>query len=38
MTALDRLDELAAEVVLLGHGDPWHDGLGRALEVARESY
>jgi glyoxylase-like metal-dependent hydrolase (beta-lactamase superfamily II) len=38
MTALGRLDGLAAEVVLFGHGDPWHDGLGRALEVARESY
>jgi glyoxylase-like metal-dependent hydrolase (beta-lactamase superfamily II) len=35
LTSLTRLDAIDAQVVLFGHGDPWTDGLGRALEMAR---
>jgi glyoxylase-like metal-dependent hydrolase (beta-lactamase superfamily II) len=36
MSALDRLIDLEAEMVLFGHGDPWTDGLGRAIDIVRE--
>jgi glyoxylase-like metal-dependent hydrolase (beta-lactamase superfamily II) len=36
MASLKRLEGVEAEVVLFGHGDPWREGLGRALEIARE--
>ncbi len=35
LASLARLDPIDAEVVLFGHGDPWTDGLPRALEIAR---
>jgi glyoxylase-like metal-dependent hydrolase (beta-lactamase superfamily II) len=38
-TALEsrqRLDELDADTVLFGHGEPWTDGLRNALTVVRE--
>jgi glyoxylase-like metal-dependent hydrolase (beta-lactamase superfamily II) len=35
--SLARLDALDAEVVLVGHGDPWTGGLRRALEIVREN-
>jgi glyoxylase-like metal-dependent hydrolase (beta-lactamase superfamily II) len=33
--SLDRLNQIEAEVVLFAHGEPWTNGLGRALEVVR---
>jgi len=33
--SLSRLDGVAADTVLFGHGDPWTGGLARALELAR---
>ena len=36
LSALGRLDGLDPEILLFGHGDPWTDGLGRALEIVRE--
>jgi glyoxylase-like metal-dependent hydrolase (beta-lactamase superfamily II) len=35
LASLARLDVIDAEVVLVGHGDPWTGGLRQALEVAR---
>jgi glyoxylase-like metal-dependent hydrolase (beta-lactamase superfamily II) len=35
LASLDRLDPIAAETVLVAHGDPWTGGLKRALEIAR---
>ena len=35
LTSLERLDSIDAQVVLFGHGDPWTDGLGQALEIVR---
>ena len=34
--SLQRLDPIDADIVLFGHGDPWTDGLGKALEIVRE--
>lgn len=36
LASLDRLDDVDAEVVLFGHGDPWRDGSRRALETVRD--
>lgn len=36
LASLDRLDAVDAETVLPAHGDPWTEGLRRALEVTRE--
>jgi glyoxylase-like metal-dependent hydrolase (beta-lactamase superfamily II) len=36
LDSLRRLDELDADVVLFGHGDPWTGGLQRALELVRQ--
>jgi glyoxylase-like metal-dependent hydrolase (beta-lactamase superfamily II) len=35
LVSLDRLDPIDAEIVLFAHGDPWTDGLQRALETVR---
>jgi glyoxylase-like metal-dependent hydrolase (beta-lactamase superfamily II) len=35
LASLDRLAALNADTLLFGHGDPWRDGLTRALDVAR---
>jgi hypothetical protein len=37
LTSLGKLDAIDVEVVLFGHGDPWTEGLQRALEVIRET-
>jgi glyoxylase-like metal-dependent hydrolase (beta-lactamase superfamily II) len=37
LASLARLDPIDAKVVLFGHGDPWTDGLRRALEITRET-
>ncbi len=37
LASLVRLDPIDANVVLFGHGEPWTDGLPRALEIARET-
>jgi glyoxylase-like metal-dependent hydrolase (beta-lactamase superfamily II) len=37
LASLAHLDPVDAKVVLFGHGDPWTDGLPRALEIARET-
>lgn len=37
LASLARLDGLDAETVVFGHGDPWTEGLPRALEVVRAS-
>ena len=34
--SLARLDAIDADIVLVGHGDPWTGGLRRALEIVRE--
>jgi glyoxylase-like metal-dependent hydrolase (beta-lactamase superfamily II) len=35
LASLARLDEVDAETVLFGHGDPWTEGSRRALELVR---
>ena len=35
--SLDRFDDLDGETVLFGHGDPWRQGLTRAVETVRAS-
>ncbi len=35
--ALARYEDLDAELVLVGHGEPWTDGPARAVELARTS-
>jgi glyoxylase-like metal-dependent hydrolase (beta-lactamase superfamily II) len=35
LASLERLDPVDAQTVLFGHGDPWTDGLSRALELVR---
>lgn len=35
--SLQRLDDVDAETVLFGHGDPWTQGVDRAIELAGES-
>jgi len=35
--ALDRIDDLAAAVVLPGHGDPWTEGTSSAVTEARRN-
>lgn len=35
IASLGRLDDLEAEVIVFGHGDPWRGGVARALEIAR---
>jgi glyoxylase-like metal-dependent hydrolase (beta-lactamase superfamily II) len=37
LASLQRLDDVDAEVVVFGHGDPWTGGLARALEMVRDS-
>jgi len=37
MRSLGALDGITAEVVLPGHGEPWTDGLGEALRLARDA-
>lgn len=34
--SLECFEGLDVETILFGHGDPWRDGLGRALELVRE--
>jgi hypothetical protein len=33
--SLAAIEENPAQVVLVGHGDPWRDGAARAVESAR---
>lgn len=33
--SLARLDEVSADIVLFGHGNPWTQGSRRAVEVVR---
>lgn len=35
LASLAQFDDLDVEAVLFGHGDPWREGLGRALELVR---
>ncbi len=35
LSALDRLEGVEAEVLLPGHGEPWRDGVGAAVQRAR---
>jgi glyoxylase-like metal-dependent hydrolase (beta-lactamase superfamily II) len=35
LASLERFDGIDAETVLVAHGDPWTDGLHRALDVVR---
>jgi glyoxylase-like metal-dependent hydrolase (beta-lactamase superfamily II) len=35
LASLTRLEELDAEIVLFGHGDPWSEGARRAVELVR---
>jgi glyoxylase-like metal-dependent hydrolase (beta-lactamase superfamily II) len=37
LASLARLDPIDAKVVLFGHGEPWTDGLQRALAIARDT-
>jgi glyoxylase-like metal-dependent hydrolase (beta-lactamase superfamily II) len=37
LASLDRLDGVEADTMLPAHGDPWTEGLGRALEITRGS-
>lgn len=34
--SLDALEQLEAEIMLFGHGEPWRGGVGEAVRVARE--
>jgi glyoxylase-like metal-dependent hydrolase (beta-lactamase superfamily II) len=34
--SLSRLDGVGADIVLFAHGEPWTDGLTRALQIVRE--
>src|SRR5215218_6044745 len=34
--SLSRLDGVGADIVLFAHGEPWTDGLARALQIVRE--
>jgi glyoxylase-like metal-dependent hydrolase (beta-lactamase superfamily II) len=36
LASLDRLEPLAADVVLVGHGEPWTGGIRAAVQQARE--
>jgi flavorubredoxin len=36
LTALDRLDELTADLLLPGHGAPFTDGIRTATQHARQ--
>jgi glyoxylase-like metal-dependent hydrolase (beta-lactamase superfamily II) len=36
MASLERLEGFEPEVVLFGHGDPWTQGLDRAIGIIRE--
>jgi glyoxylase-like metal-dependent hydrolase (beta-lactamase superfamily II) len=35
LTSLERLEDLAAQTILVGHGEPWSDGIGEAVRRAR---
>ena len=35
LRSLDRLEPLQADVMLFGHGEPWHDGASEAIRQAR---
>jgi glyoxylase-like metal-dependent hydrolase (beta-lactamase superfamily II) len=37
LASLDRLDAVDADTVLPAHGDPWTEGLRRAIEITREN-
>lgn len=37
LQSLDGLEGLTADVILPGHGDPWTDGVARAVALAREA-
>jgi glyoxylase-like metal-dependent hydrolase (beta-lactamase superfamily II) len=37
LESLARLEDVEAETVLFGHGDPWRGGARRAVELAREA-
>jgi glyoxylase-like metal-dependent hydrolase (beta-lactamase superfamily II) len=36
LSSLARLDGVDAAIVLFGHGDPWTQGSGKAIEIVRE--
>ena len=38
VSSLDRLRDVAAGIVLPGHGDPWMDGLQEAIRLVREGH
>jgi glyoxylase-like metal-dependent hydrolase (beta-lactamase superfamily II) len=35
--SLDALEATGARIVLTGHGEPWHEGIGAAVTAAREA-
>jgi glyoxylase-like metal-dependent hydrolase (beta-lactamase superfamily II) len=37
LASLDRIEGLAADVVLPGHGEPWRDGVATAVQRARDA-
>jgi hypothetical protein len=37
LRALDALEPVSADVLLLGHGDPWRDGVRAAVEAGRRA-
>ena len=38
LSSLSRLERLEAGIMLPGHGEPWHDGVGEAVRLARQSW
>jgi hypothetical protein len=36
LASLDRLEPLEAEIMLVGHGEPWTGGVRAAVQQARE--
>jgi glyoxylase-like metal-dependent hydrolase (beta-lactamase superfamily II) len=37
LSSLDELDDIAADTVLPGHGEPWKEGVASAVKLARET-
>ncbi len=35
LDSLSKLEQLEADVMVFGHGDPWHGGTGDAVRLAR---